>query len=1025
MLYYICVSYNPPGGCAQLKKIFCVYTLQNTIVQRGRNMSEKTIRKSKIGARCLSKEEAELILPTYGQIYKQIEQFRRERRFASRQEGDGHDKDQKTNNIGIIGARGAGKSSILKTVRAELTNQKSEDGCKKDIILPIIVPENMSESSTLMATILGMLKDVVEERVKKQKREKIHPDCPGKDKLKREYEEVVKRYTFIQKEYRDILIREYTTENDYANSSTKVFNSDSEFINKFNQLIDSLVNEEEGKGLLFVFIDDIDLSTYRCGDVVKTLLSYLSNENIVTFISGDLETFEEALTLEFLRKEKVLNKDILNESMLPDTSGESTIIRRKMGLSYEYLKKIIPPVFRHNVKEWSLRERGKYCIFHSEENGKERNTLLELLLKALNGWVEPAYFQFMEYKKETTEGGNGEEKQAELLPFTFHLFDKTSRGLNNVYNVLDEIAEKRSSEGNHKDENNGEKERVSALNLKKQLLDTIVSSKQIFNQHRDDILKRMFNIGIDGESSQVFFDNANTIIYGEKAGEKEGKRAYYIQSPVERFSLFLLVDFAARLLYEKDYSDRVSKDEYYKKMKENAMEDLFFYPEISEKVMDVSAFRWEREEEKQGKKKESGQEEMTLYELNKSFLIKGKLETNLAYYYNLLPEKLWELYRSRKTDRKTVYVALGRHIMVAFWKGLCSVSCVNHIDIEKSLIDCYPVFEREFAYIRNQFSDSFTQNVAISLFAEECEEAVKDREYKYYSQRILANLIAFLLQDEKDSVKQELEDVSFGQAVTNEGEIIVKEGKPKYKKESEDIIRRIEILKSIDKQKLWKEEVMEYVIQYVTKEIENYLKGIEAEFDYKENVEEEIDIMEMEIDDYEWNLDIECAETGWDTFQKSYDGVSRTLSKDLKRDIINILCSGSSFNEKISFSGYKKAAELIETFTQKKAWYGKHEAQALLNDLQKAFPVIMFEDIRKRYSYLTLLLQCSYKYKMEMKQEGNIGEEAEILKMAMEKLQGAQAGADDQVLDQFIEKLNAGVEGNEKVSKDQFEALFS
>lgn len=995
-------------------------------------MSEKTIRKSKIGARCLSEEEAKLILPTYEQIYKQIDQFRRERKFESRQEEDGRDKDQKTNNIGIIGARGAGKSSILKTIRTKLTSQRSENGCKKDIILPIIVPENMSESSTLMATILGMLKDVVEVRVKEQKRENPHPDCPGKDKLKREYEEAVKRYTFIQKEYRDILIREYTTENDYANSSTKVFNSDSEFINKFNQLIDSLVNGEEGRGLLFIFIDDIDLSTYRCGDVVKTLLSYLSNENIVTFISGDLETFEEALTMEFLRKEKALDKGILNESVLPDPSGESTVLRRKMGLSYEYLKKIIPPVFRHNVKEWSLSERGKYCIFNSEDNEKESNTLLKLLLKALDGWVEPAYFQFIEYKKEMSEGKNGGENKEELLPFTFHLFDKTSRGLNNVYNVLDEIAEKRRGEGNQEDKKNGEKERDSALNLKKQLLDTIVSSKQIFNQHRDDILKRMFNIGVDKESSQVFFDNANTIIYGENAveeKEKEGKRPYCIQSPVERFSLFLLVDFAARLLYEKDYSDRVSKDEYYKKMKENAMEDLFFYPEISEKVMDVSTFRWEREEEKQGKKKESGQEEMTLYELNKNFLVRGKLETNLAYFYNLLPEKLWELYRPRKTDkktdRKTVYVALGRHIMVAFWKGLCSVSCVNHINIEKSLIDCYPVLEREFAYIRNQFSDSFTQNVAISLFAEECEEAVKDSVYGNYTQRILANLIAFLLQDEKDSVKQELENVSFGQAVTNKGEIIVKEGKSKNKNESEDIIRRIEILQSIDKQKLWKEEVMEYVIQYVTKEIENYLEWIEAEFDYIENAEEKTDIMEMEIDDNEWKLDIECAKTSWDTLYKSYGGVSRTLVKGLKRDIIDIFSLGSKFNKRISFSKYKKAADLIEEFTQKRAWYGKHEAQALLNDLQKTFPVLMFEDIRKRYSYLTLLLQCSYKYKMEMKQEGNIGEEAEILKTAMEKLQGAQAGADDQVLDQFIEKLNAGVEGKEKFSKDQFEALFS
>lgn len=216
--------------------------------------------RNRIGARCLTAQEIKLILPTYGQIKKQIEQFRQEKQDNS-QPGD-----QKTNNIGIIGVRGAGKTSVLKTIRTELESQQNErirEGGCNDIILPIIVPENMSESSTLMATILGMLKETVHERVKhyKEQAKNRFADCIGESKLEKDYNDVVKQYSYIQKEYRDILIQEYTTENDYVKSSAKVFSSDVEFIKKFNQLIDTLLNGENEENttkknaLLFLFID--------------------------------------------------------------------------------------------------------------------------------------------------------------------------------------------------------------------------------------------------------------------------------------------------------------------------------------------------------------------------------------------------------------------------------------------------------------------------------------------------------------------------------------------------------------------------------------------------------------------------------------------------------------------------------------------------------------------------------------------------------------------------------------------------
>lgn len=63
---------------------------------------------NKIGARTLTTAEARLILPAYDQVYTQIERFRAEKEVNSEA------LSQKTNNIGIIGVRGAGKNIYIK-----------------------------------------------------------------------------------------------------------------------------------------------------------------------------------------------------------------------------------------------------------------------------------------------------------------------------------------------------------------------------------------------------------------------------------------------------------------------------------------------------------------------------------------------------------------------------------------------------------------------------------------------------------------------------------------------------------------------------------------------------------------------------------------------------------------------------------------------------------------------------------------------------------------------------------------------
>lgn len=929
-------------------------------------MSRPKENNNKIGARCLSDIEAELILPTYERIYYQIDQFRKEKEAIGRekqqrvnsqdenQSSRNQDITQKTNNIGIIGVRGAGKTSVLKTIRVKLEREKRENISKvNDIIFPIIVPENMSECGNLMATILGMLGEVIEERDKEEqkKRKKYNADCIRKSHLQLKYDEVVKQYTYIQKEYRDILIHQYTTENDYVLRSAKVFSSDTEFINKFNELIDELVktrNQEGNSGLLFLFIDDIDLSTYRCADIVKTLLSYLSNENIVTFISGGLETFEEALALDFLRQENVLDKDILDKKV-----GNDTLLASKKKLAYEYLKKIIPPAYRYNIKYWSLEEMGNYCIADLGENQEKEEQgdshqevgirLSELLSKALKNWVVPAFFccgdagedeKDNESPKGSADHDGNPQSAWKALPYTYHLFDNTSRGLNNIYNVLSEIAAERENQGKGNQEKDYSKE-------KKLLLDTIISSKPIYNKYRNEIQQNFFNVGMTKADSRVFFDNARAIIYKEEMMEnnldgsekqKEYQGLYRIKKPVERFSLFILVDFAARLLYEGDYEKRVKNDEFYRALKEEAMKDLFFHPIIAEKIMDVPKYRWENKEApKDGKKTELKLKDMELKDVNISFLLKGDLALNLAYYKNLPLSEMLKLYEDKgknqedKPAREAFPTAeLEQDTVIAVWRAFSSIAKVNaNGDVSQIVARYYSVFWKEFAYIRNQMSSSVTQNITIRLFDNEINEVLRaEREKVDFAVlgnqmgRILSNTLARMLKaKDADEIEDKLGEISSGrQYVILKSKEETEIGTEKAPRE--DVERRVQILEVIDSKKLWQAEAAEEVVLYLKRTVRRYLRVM------KERMEEKV-----------WKLNTSVANDSWEKFKKADKGVSSTVAKRTFNEVNNILKEmQTDFSSGMFLGTYREVIEKMKGLAGNNlVWYGQSEAQEIIN----------------------------------------------------------------------------------------------
>ncbi len=572
------------------------------------------------GARVLMPDEAKMILPTYDRIIDQIEGIRKDSWNPDEAIAT---QDQKLNNIGILGARGTGKTSILKTLISDLEkkNREYEDYDNINIVLPTIVPEAMSESNNIMSIVLGLFKPIVDDLHKKfnyGKRERWEIE---KLPIEEKYDELVKKFCFIQPEYKKISVNQYTSDNDYIRKTADIYQSDIAFLPALHKFIKLLLktdfetgrasNSDElsySKRLIFIVIDDIDLSTQYSVDIVKTLLAYISHPRIVSIISGDLETFEETLTLDFIRKEKALSGDIMNASFV-NSNGETAFLDRKKTLSYEYLKKILPPQYRHSVRHWSLGNRGDY---HLDVNGNGRpddaEKMSSLLKQCFSVFLEPPIFKYYNVYR---DNDGSLTKVANNLPHSYHIFDDTARGLNNTYNALldmsevieninkklnrkkyVEIAEELARdqvvlsedlqeyyEKNCKDIKNFEEKIFQHAKI---FIETIVVSNAQFNAYRVELLEKVIRFGDSFYSTHINWNSFRNLISEEENfdffSSKSETSHELLRKKLRNFRLFVFLDFAIRLMRKTS----LLESDIYLELKRSVTADLINIPLISE-----------------------------------------------------------------------------------------------------------------------------------------------------------------------------------------------------------------------------------------------------------------------------------------------------------------------------------------------------------------------------------------------------------------------------------------------------------
>lgn len=852
----------------------------------------------KFGSRILSDEEVKLTLPTYDKLLEQIEDMR----------NDDWDEDkskklhnQKINNISILGARGTGKTSILKSLINKLEEENKEDVILgKNIVLPMIVPENMSASSNLMSMILGLFKGIVDELEAKEELRSKECWFSKESDISKRYRELVRKFCFLQPDFKSVPIKQYTTENDYVEKSSQIFQADIEFMSYFNNFIDMLIEtkEEKNERLIFVFIDDMDLSTQRCVDAVRTLLAYISHPRIVTILAGDLETFEEALTLDFIRQEQTMRVDIFKAKFVEANTEKDVYLERKKALTYEYLKKVMPVVYRHNLREWSLETRGNYIVRGND--GNEKN-LVELLNDCFVYLKSMPIFQY--FDQENSRGEN--------IPQMFHIFDNTARGLNAVYNVLLDTNIIMPKEGEDK--------RFPQVKI---LIETIVGSNSLFNKYRKQIFEEFIKFGVDFDDTRIDCENFKSFIIKEfksnptNVGSSSDINSLNVllkdiksTNTIKIFSFFVFLDFSMRVLKQ----DELLHDKTYLELKQYNLINLMNNPAISGSMSSykniieldnkegiICTINYEYEEAKE------------LSNLIISILFKIDFNIAITLFY-LLSKKKFNFFDDGK----------GRDINWNWIYELCMslyymIRTIGIIRLKKyKKIDLNVEIEKVVAIFTRNYEEEFRSLLEIIGGGNPTSQMLKVLIYgianDFGSEKPLfwneKEYRAIMLNTLSDTLENRIFDKNFLKSIS--------ERKEEYNKlfvNDEDMRNRLSIIYSIDENNLWKNEfsvtVRKYVIK-VLKSLINYLK-------FEEN--------EM--------VDVSCIKQEWADFKNSYKGVSKTMAIELSAYIQKLFNENGECKVKLS--------EIIDLFTNirelaySNAWYGRDYAFAMLKKLENA-----------------------------------------------------------------------------------------
>ena len=472
-----------------------------------------------IMARALNDEQIENILPGYKNIYNQIKSMRNYAELYYCKYIDTRDsyvyrcKNKEYSNItmnnvfSILGKRGAGKSSILLTLKNNIEENKHLKAVKGKeyknnvdivlpIILPIILPETMRNKGDMMGWILGCFKEIVDELSKveaekynKEKNNGVNFGNCRKDEenteVRKKYNEVLKQYSYTRKDYADIIKDNYTGLKEYIDKSRKILDPENELKRSFFEFINQLIKIKKESGtnketpMIYMFLDDIDLTKNHCNEILGVISRYLCHPNIIVFVSGDYEIFETEQFMSYMKGSNLM--ELVVSPVDNNIYGEKLFNENRM-LARDALKKIMPPAYRYKLRSLSPEERlGFY--YEKEQSDKNKDSEKENK-KNLKHLLEEKFKDF--------NPDQSKKEHLEVINAYGLIFDEMPRGIMNVYCTLNNMEDNSILKPSEEclDEN-GKKERdkkiADYISNFKNFINTIINSSSVLSKYEEEI----------------------------------------------------------------------------------------------------------------------------------------------------------------------------------------------------------------------------------------------------------------------------------------------------------------------------------------------------------------------------------------------------------------------------------------------------------------------------------------------------------------------------------------------------------
>ena len=383
-----------------------------------------------------------------------------------------------------------------------------------DIINPMIDPEDINENSDILGWVITSLFEQANQLEQTDSKKSdlnyyfnidnsIHHDLQEKKK------ELISYYSIYSKEYSNVALNNSINVHDYNSNLEDILTFDYKLHKCFIEFINMIIkykrdiNRHTMKGLagekieplIYFFFDDVDMSSKKSIKILTDILSYFAHPNIVIFISGDYQVFEQSLMAYFMSETK-------------EVTLKMSYKKRKKEIKFAkdrteyFLKKVLPPSYRFYVQEFSNDAAKIVHHYHSNrDNIFERKNILELLsyvfcagFEVNNKPEENVYLKtFIVPKPDDNDDFDknklvrlNEEIRMNYLYAYLSVFSVNIRGFMNVYNYL-----VKEAENIFELENKNLKEYWN-INKFKEFLRVILNSKHTYQKYQNNIEKFIY-----------------------------------------------------------------------------------------------------------------------------------------------------------------------------------------------------------------------------------------------------------------------------------------------------------------------------------------------------------------------------------------------------------------------------------------------------------------------------------------------------------------------------------------------------